>query len=63
MEPGEKKGDYDDFAPRLGFAYDLRGDGRAVLRGGFGRNFDKVLLNVSTTSAGRFCSSSPPPPC
>ena len=28
--------DYHDFAPRLGFAYDLTGDGKTVLRGGFG---------------------------
>ena len=48
VEPGEKKGDYNNFAPRLGFAYDLRGDGRTVLRGGYGRNFDKVLLNISS---------------
>jgi len=26
-----------DFAPRLGFAYDLTGDGRTVVRGGIGR--------------------------
>ena len=25
-----------DFAPRLGFAYDVRGDGRTIVRGGFG---------------------------
>jgi hypothetical protein len=27
----------DDFAPRLGFAWDARGTGRTVVRGGFGR--------------------------
>jgi hypothetical protein len=48
IEPGEKKGDYDNFAPRLGFAYDLGGDGRTVVRGGYGRNFDKVLLNITS---------------
>jgi len=48
IEPGKKRGDYDNFAPRLGFAYDLRGDGRTVVRGGYGRNFDKVLLNISS---------------
>ena len=48
IEPGEKRGDYNNIAPRLGFAYDLRGDGRTVVRGGWGRNFDKVLLNISS---------------
>src|SRR5262245_6780653 len=47
-EPGEKKGDYDNFAPRLGFAYDAAGNGRTVIRGGYGRNFDKVLLNITS---------------
>jgi hypothetical protein len=48
IEPGEKRGDYNNIAPRLGFAYDLRGDGRSIIRGGWGRNFDKVLLNISS---------------
>ena len=30
------KNDFGSFAPRLGFAYDLKGDGREVLRGGYG---------------------------
>lgn len=31
--------DTDNFAPRLGVAWDLRGDGRSVVRGGVGRFF------------------------
>ena len=38
-------------APRVGFAYDLLGDGRSSLRGGFGisyeRNFGNVTYNAS----------------
>jgi outer membrane receptor protein involved in Fe transport len=48
IEPGAKEGDYNNFAPRLGFAYDASGNGRTVVRGGYGRNFDKVLLNITS---------------
>ena len=42
--------DYKDFGPRFGAAYDLRGDGKSVIRGGVGyfydRNFGNVVFNA-----------------
>ena len=34
--------DDDNFAPRLGFAWDINNDGRSVLRGGVGRFFNHI---------------------
>jgi hypothetical protein len=48
IEPSERKTDADNIAPRLGFVYDLRGDGRTVIRGGYGRFYDKVMLNITS---------------
>ena len=35
-----------DFAPRIGFAYDLLGNGKTVVRGGFGVFFDRLLDGI-----------------
>jgi hypothetical protein len=46
--PGDLQGhfylpDFKNFAPRLGLAYDLTGDGKAVFRGGVGVFYDRMV--------------------
>jgi Carboxypeptidase regulatory-like domain len=36
---------YNTWQPRIGFAYDIKGDGMTVLRGGFGMFFERVQGN------------------
>jgi hypothetical protein len=38
--------DYNNLGPRLGFAYDLHGDGKTVLRGGYGMTFAFQIFNT-----------------
>lgn len=35
-----------DFSPRVGFAYDLKGTGKYVIRGGFGIYFGQIFQNI-----------------
>ena len=42
---GLAKANWWDFGPRLGFAYDLRGDGKTIVRGGFGIMYERVQGN------------------
>jgi hypothetical protein len=48
IQEGDRPLDTDNISPRLGFAYDVRGDGRSVVRGGIGRYYDKVMLNLTS---------------
>ncbi len=38
--------DRNNFAPRFGFSYDVAGDGRSVVRGGYGLFFDKTHFEL-----------------
>ena len=38
--------DYNNLAPRVGVAYDLRGDGKTVLRGGYGVTYAFQIFNT-----------------
>jgi hypothetical protein len=45
-------GDYLDFAPRIGFAYQLTGDAKTVLRGGSGIFYDLPTINATQLAFG-----------
>ena len=47
----EPRGDKDNIQPRAGFAYDLRGDGRDVVRGGWGLYTDFAYTNANMLTA------------
>ena len=44
------QGDHNNFGPRIGFAWDVFGDGRTSLRGGFGVAYEGTLYNPLSNS-------------
>jgi len=44
------KGDHNDIGPRIGFAYDMFGNGKTALRGGFGVSYEGTLYNPLSNS-------------
>lgn len=59
-------GDNNNFSPRLGFSWDPNGDGQTVVRGGFGRFYERLQLGSfanyfldAATGTGGFLTSVP----
>jgi outer membrane receptor protein involved in Fe transport len=42
-----RSNDYNNIGPRVGFAWDVKGDGRTVVRGGYGRYYDEIFSNIT----------------
>jgi hypothetical protein len=58
-DPSDYPVDGNNLSPRVGFAFDPRGDGRSVVRGGYGRFFDKTHFELisSVLTGGVFSDS------
>ncbi len=47
-EADQLEDDDDNFAPRLGFSYDLKGNGKHIVRGGYGIYYDFPYTNATS---------------
>ncbi len=43
----ERKNDLNNVGPRIGFAYDVRGNAKTVVRGGYGLYYDEIFSNIT----------------
>jgi outer membrane receptor protein involved in Fe transport len=64
----QRKTDTNNIGPRVGFAYDVNGDAKLILRGGYGRYYDEIFQNITLYEAWsdsrtplNFVSASPAP--
>ena len=65
---GELQNDKNNFGPRIGFAYDVKGNASLVVRGGYGMYYDEIFQNITLYEAWsdpatplNFVSASPTP--
>ena len=58
-DPGDYPVDWNNVAPRVGFSWDPAGNGRTVIRGGYGRFYDKTHFELigGIFTAGVYSSS------
>ncbi|MFN7938078.1 MAG: carboxypeptidase regulatory-like domain-containing protein [Bryobacteraceae bacterium] len=49
---GGYRGDFNNFAPRIGFAWDVTGDGKTSIRSGYGVFYDNLLWSAFQAQAG-----------